>query len=230
MNRNVIITGASGNLGRATVEKFVSEGYSVIATVSPGKSLGFDVTAAVETMEVELTDEMLVEATVRKIISKYKTIDAALLLVGGFAMGDISTTDSGSLRKMYSLNFETAYFFARPVFSQMVKQSTGGRIVFIGARPALLAKDGRKMLAYGLSKSLIFKLSEYLNAEGAGKNVVSSVVVPSTIDTPANRKSMPDADFSSWVTPEAIAEVMEFITSNRAVPLRDSVYKVYGDA
>ena len=230
MTKNVIITGASGNLGKATVEKFASKGYSIIAIISPGKTLGFDVSPSIETMEADLADEKSTEALVRRVVAKYKTIDAALLLVGGFAMGNILLTDRAALLKMYSLNFETSYFVARPVFSQMVNQSTGGKIVFIGARPALQPKDGKNMLAYGLSKSLIFKLSEYLNAEGAEKNVVSSVVVPSTIDTSVNRKAMPNADFTSWITPEAIAEVLEFIVSDRAVPLRDSVYKVYGNA
>ena len=172
----------------------------------------------------------MTEAEVQKVIAKHKTIHAALLLVGGFAAGNIYTTDRASLMKMYSLNFETTYLLARPVFSQMVKQSSGGRMVFIGARPSLQAKDGKGLLAYALSKSLIFKLSEYLNAEGADKNVVTSVVVPSTLDTPLNRKAMPDADFSSWVAPESVADILEFITSDRAAPVRDGVYKVYGNS
>ena len=229
MSRNVVISGASGNLGKAAVEKFSKAGYSVIALVSPGKSLDFEA-PSVEAMEADLMDEKSSEDAVKRIISKYKTIDAALLLVGGFAMGDVFATDKASLLKMYSLNFETAYLVARPVFSQMTKQSNGGRIVFIGARPALNAKDGRAMLAYSLSKSLIFKLSEYLNAEGVDKNVVTSVVVPSTLDTPVNRKAMPKADFSSWVTAEAVAEILEFITSSKADSIRNPVYKVYGNA
>ncbi len=229
MKKNVVITGSSGNLGKAVVEKFAAKEYSIIAVVTPGKKPEFGISTSLETMEADLTDEKSAGEVIKRIVSKYETIDAAILLVGGFAMGDIEATDRSALLKMYSLNFETAYFVARPVFSRMIKQLTGGRIVFIGARPALRAKDGKDMLAYSLSKSLIFKLSEYLNAEGAKKNVVSSVVVPSTIDTPVNRKAMPNADFNSWVTPEAIAEVIEFIVSDRGVPIRDGVYKVYGN-
>ncbi len=228
MKKNILITGASGNLGKATVEKFLKEGHRVIALVSPGKSLGFDLEGDIIVEEANLADESLTTKVINKIVSENKSIDVALLLVGGYASGSVFETDGVLLKKMYSQNFETAYFAAHPVFLQMMKQPLGGRIIFIGARPALLAKDGKSSLAYALSKSLIFKLVDFLNAEGASKNVLSSVIVPSTIDTPANRAAMPAADFSSWVKPEAIAEVMAFVASEVADDLRDTVIKVYG--
>lgn len=229
MKKNVLITGGSGGLGKTVVEKFVSEGYQVIATVSPGKTLGFEI-AGVETFEANLTDENNVNTVVDSIIKKHKTIDAAVLLVGGFTMGGINETDGRALKNMFSINFDTAYYVARPVFQKMITQSTGGRIVFVGSRPALVASQGKGVLAYALSKSLLFKLAEYLNAEGAAKNVVTAVVAPSTIDTPVNRKAMPDADFDAWVKPEEIAEVMTFIASTKGSALRDPVFKVYGNA
>lgn len=225
MSRTIFITGASGNLGKATVEKFTSKGDRVIATVSPGKNLSFRVSGDLQTVEADLTDESSVNNVIQTVIAKNKTIDAAILLVGGFAMGGINETDGAALKKMFSLNFETAYFCARPLFNQMQKQN-GGRIVLIGSRPALIASAGKGVLAYALSKSLLFKLAEMLNAEGAANNVITSVVVPSTIDTPQNREAMPNADFSKWVTPEAIAEVIDFAVSNPT--LREPVLKVYG--
>ncbi len=228
--KNILITGAAGNLGQATVQKFLSESHRVIAAVTPGKENRFEVQGNLVTVEADLTDEISVNAMVNNAISRYGSIDAALLLVGGWAGGTIFNTDGKALKKMYSLNFETAYYVARPVFQQMMRQPAGGRIVFIGARPALQAKDGRTSLGYGLSKSLVFKLAEYLNEEGASKNVVSSVVVPSTIDTPPNRAAMPNADFNSWVKPEAIADVMSFLVSDHASALRDPLIKVYGNS
>ncbi|MEO7988515.1 MAG: SDR family NAD(P)-dependent oxidoreductase [Chryseolinea sp.] len=230
MKKNVLITGASGNLGKAAVEKFIAEGYKVVATVSPGKKLGFEVAGNAETFEADLTDEKNVEDVVSKIIDKHHSIDAALLLVGSFAAGGIKESDGASLKKMYALNFETAYYTARPVFLQMQKQLSGGRIILVGARPALKAEAGKNLLAYALSKSLLFKLADFLNAEGASKNVITSVIVPSTIDTPVNRQAMPSASFSDWVKPEEIAEVMAFITSANGNALRDSVFKIYGNA
>jgi NAD(P)-dependent dehydrogenase (short-subunit alcohol dehydrogenase family) len=231
MKRNVLITGASGNLGQACVQKFLDEGYHVLTTVTPGKSLGFTADhSAVKTYEADLTNEDSAENLIHRIIKEYSTIDAALLLVGGFAMGNISNTNSAALKKMLSLNFDTAYFVARPVFQQMINQSDGGKIILVGSRPALQPKDGKGALAYTLSKSLIFTLAELLNAEGAAKNVTTSVIVPSTIDTPENRKAMPHADFSSWVNPNEIAEAMAFLCSEKNHALRDTVLKLYGNA
>ena len=128
---------------------------------------------------------------------------------------------------MFTMNFDTTYFVARPVFQQMIKQGTGGRIVMVGARPALRAKDGSKSFAYGLSKSLIFKLAEFLNATGSQQNVITSVVVPSTIDTPPNRQAMPNADFSAWVKAEDIAATIAHLCSEKADTWRETVVKIY---
>jgi NAD(P)-dependent dehydrogenase (short-subunit alcohol dehydrogenase family) len=149
--------------------------------------------------------------------------------VGGYAPGSVQDTDGSALKKMYSLNFESAYFTARPAFAQMMAQGSG-KIILIGARPALTADEGKKSLPYALSKSLIFKLADFLNAEGSGNNVTTTVIVPSIIDTPANRKSMPSADFSAWVKPAEIAEAISFVVSDKNSALRETVLKMYGRA
>ncbi len=223
--KTVLITGATGNLGKACVEKFLAEGYKVLAILSPGKNLGDDL-HGVDIYEADLTNEASVEKIISAITSTHK-IEAALLLVGGFAIGNIHDTNSAGLQKMFSLNFDTAYFAVRPVFLHMMKQSAG-RIVFVGARPALNPADGKTTIAYSLSKSLIFKLAELLNAEGASNNVVSHVIVPSIIDTPANRTSMPTANFSDWVKPEEIAETIFYLGSDKGSAIRDTVVKLFG--
>jgi NAD(P)-dependent dehydrogenase (short-subunit alcohol dehydrogenase family) len=226
MKKNVLITGASGNLGKATVEKFIKEGYQVIATVSPGRSLGF-ASDGIALYEADLTDEQSVTAVIKKVITDHSSVDAALLLVGGYAPGNIQNTDGALLKKMFALNFDTAYFVARPVFDHMLTQPNGGKIIFVGSRPALVAKDAKGSLGYALAKSLVFRLAEVLNVEGSAKNVTASVIVPSTIDTEVNRKAMPDKDFSSWVKPEEIAESMAFLCSENGKPLRETVLKIY---
>lgn len=227
MKKNVLITGASGNLGSVVVEKFLADGYQVIATTTPGKGLGYEVNGSIATYEADLTDERSVNEIIKKIVSEHKTLDAAILTVGGFAMGDIQSTDGAAIQKMISLNFSTAYYVARPVFSQMITQLSG-RIILFGARPALVAPQGKNMVAYSLSKSLIFRLAELLNAEASGKNVVTSVIVPGTIDTPVNRASMPQADFSKWVTPEEVTANIQYLISGDARTLQDPVLKLYG--
>ena len=225
--KTVIITGAAGNLGKACVERFLADGYKVIATVTPGRNLGYEVKGDVETYDADLSDEKAVDQVISKIIAKHQTIDAALLLVGGYASGGINETDESTLKKMFSLNFDTAYFVVRPVFQQMMKQPSGGRIILVGARPALKPKDGKKSFAYALSKSLIFKLAEFLNAVGSEKNVNACVVVPSTIDTAPNRQAMPNADFTAWVKAEDIAATMAHVCSQESNAWRETVVKIY---
>ena len=152
-----------------------------------------------------------------------------MLTVGGFAAAKIAETKTADIMKQYKLNFETAYNVARPSFVQMMAQGSG-RIFIIGSKPGLDAKNGKGMVAYGLAKSLIFRLAELMNDEAKGHNVVTSVIVPSTIDTPQNRKAMPDAKYENWVKPEAIADVIYFHSSDAAAVVRESVIKVYGNA
>jgi short-subunit dehydrogenase len=109
-------------------------------------------------------------------------------------------------------------------------QNNYGRIVFIGSRPALKPADGRKMVSYALSKSLLFHLAEFINEDAKGKNITATVVVPSTLDTPANRKSMPNANPDNWVKTESLAEILEFVISEKGQPLREPVLKVYNNA
>jgi NAD(P)-dependent dehydrogenase (short-subunit alcohol dehydrogenase family) len=226
--KTVIITGANGNLGSAVTNKFLDSGYTVIATVrtEDGKK-ELAVHDKLQVRVVDLSDERAAADFASSAIVEYKKIDALLMLVGGFAMGAIKDTDAAALRKQFALNFETAYFVARPVFEHMMSNMYG-RLIFIGSRPALEPAAGKNVLAYALSKSLLFKLAEFLNAEGKGKNVTATVVAPATIDTPANRKDMPDADTSRWVKPEALADVLEFVVSDKGEPLREMVLKVYG--
>jgi NAD(P)-dependent dehydrogenase (short-subunit alcohol dehydrogenase family) len=229
MKKNILITGASGNLGRVAAETFATQGNHVIAMTTPGKGLGYDVAGAITTYEADLSDEKSVNETLAKIIDTHKTIDAAVLTVGGFNVGNIQTTGAELLQKMISVNFNTAYFVARPVFNQMMLQSFG-RIIFIGARPGLVASEGKNMIAYALSKSMVFKLAELLNAESVGKNVVAAVVVPGTIDTPANRQSNPQADYTNWVSPAEITANIAFLLSDDTRALRDPVVKLYSNS
>ena len=229
MKKNVIITGASGNLGRAAVERFVKDGYFVIVSILPGNPSDLDKNDNIATYPVDLSDEKTVNDFVDTVAKRHGPIDVALLLVGGFAAGGLATTDGAQIKKMIALNFETAYYCARPIFLQMTKQSGGGRIVLVGSKPALEPNTGKNVLAYSLSKSMLFTLAEILNAEGQEKNIVTSVIVPSTIDTKENRLQMPKADVSLWVKPDEIAEVLAFVTSERAHAVTNPVIRIYGN-
>lgn len=225
--RSAIVTGASGNMGQAVVKKLLQEGFHVTGTVIPNDPVKLDIGhPAFATTAANLMDENAAAEMVQRIVSSNGSIDVAVLTVGGFAMGDIAGTSSADILKQYRLNFETAYHVARPVFVQMMKQGSG-RIFLIGSRPGLDMKNSKGMVAYGLGKSLIFRLAELLNDEAAGTDVVTCVVVPSTLDTPQNRAAMPDADFSQWVLPAAIADIIYFYCSDKATVIREPVIKIY---
>jgi NADP-dependent 3-hydroxy acid dehydrogenase YdfG len=220
--KTVIVTGATGNLGQVVCKKFLDEGWLVIGTTTSK-------TSSKEMYTVDLTKEDEAGTFIQQVISKHQQIDAAVLTVGGFAAGKIADTDMQAIMQMFTLNFQTAYHIARLVFMQMMKQGYG-RIFLTGARPGIDMKNSKGLTAYGLSKSLIFRLAELMNEEAKGQDVVTSVIAPSTIDTPENRKSMPDADTSKWVKPSDIADIIYFYCTQPAGVLREPVIKVYNKA
>jgi len=228
--KNILITGAAGNLGTAVLQKFLTSGYRVIAVVqNQAQRESVQQAAGLEVHVVNLADEHETASFINEIIQQHHRIDGALMLVGGFTAGNIEVASGDDLRSQYSLNFETAYFTARPLFTHMMS-SGYGRLIFVGARPALDASAGKGLMAYALSKSLVFKLAELLNAEAKGKNVTATVFVPSTIDTPVNRSSMPEANPDNWVKASQIADLMEMTCSDVGAPLREAVVKVYNNA
>lgn len=230
MQKIAVVTGAYGNLGQAVVKKFISESYHVEGTIMPGEAIpaGFP-ESGFTGHTIDLTHEEEVQNWVNGLIEKKGGIDAAVLAVGGFAMGTIADTSLADIQKQYKLNFETTYNVARPVFMHMMKQNEG-RIFIIGARPGLQASFSNGMVAYGLAKSLVIRLAELMNQEAKGKNVVTSVVIPSTIDTPQNRKSMPDANFDDWVKPADIANTIFFHCTAAAASIREPLIRIYGNS
>jgi NADP-dependent 3-hydroxy acid dehydrogenase YdfG len=228
--KTVLITGASGNLGSVATPFFLSKGYRVIAVVSREESKAhLTAHSNLDIVVVDLSNSTETAKFVNSTIEKYKKIDGALLLAGGFAAGDINSSTIDQIHDQITLNFETAYNVTRPLFKHMIDQNYG-RVVLIGSKPAIQAVAGKNMIAYGLSKSLLFKLAEYLNSAAKGKNVTVTVAVPSTLDTKENRKSMPDAEYSEWVKPENFVEIVEFIMSEKGASFRETVLKIYNNA
>lgn len=226
MKKTIIITGAGGNLGQAVAKKFLDESYTVIGTVHNKSTSSESSTRSFEEVTIDLLNEESCQKFVQDVIEEQGKIDVAVLTAGGFAMGNVESTSTKEIYKQYQLNFETTYNIARFIFIQMLQQNNG-RIFLIGSRQGLEASKGKGAIAYTLSKSLIFRLAEIFNAEAKGKNVVTTVIVPSTIDTPQNRKSMPDADFSSWVKPSDIADTIFFYSGETANAIKEPVIKIF---
>ncbi len=228
--KTALITGAAGNLGRAVTERFISGGYFVSGTVIPGDHSNLDFSAdQFEKTSLDLMDEKAAGKLVMDLAERKGKIDSAILTVGGFAMGSVKDTSARDIMGQYQLNFETTYNVARPLFTKMMEQGHG-RIFMMGSKPGLSTANGKGMVAYSLAKSLLFRLAELMNNESRHLDVVTTVVVPSTIDTPQNRKAMPDGNFDNWVTPQAIAEILFWHCSAEASVLREPVLKVYNKA
>jgi len=224
---SIIVTGANGNLGLAVVGRLLLDGYSVVT--SSGKE-GAGLLPNHEKLvdyQVDLLNEKEAEHFVGNAIQDHSDIRAAVLLVGGFAMGKLTETSEENLNKMIGLNFMTAFNIVKPLLKHFLEHQQGGQFILIGSRPGLNAEAGKDFFAYSMSKAMIFKLAEFINAEGKEKNVTATVIVPSTIDTDANRKAMPGGDFSKWVPPANIADTIAFALSETGQMLKEPVIKIY---
>ena len=226
--QSVLLSGGSGALGASVLRRLQRAEFAIHAPASSPKSIAELMQAGASATQVDLTDE----AAVKRYVSTLPAtgdLRAAVLLAGGFAMGSLTETSSADLRKMLAINFETAFHLVRellPVF----ERRGGGQFVLVGARPALNADAGAHMAAYALSKGLVHQLAELINAHGHGKRIDATLIVPSVIDTPANRAAMPDADPGKWVSPDAIAETIAFVLSDAGRQMRGSVLKLYNES
>jgi NAD(P)-dependent dehydrogenase (short-subunit alcohol dehydrogenase family) len=229
MSDTLIITGAAGHLGQAVTQTMLDEGHTVEAVLGPADDPGFLKHERLHSQEVNLFDEEQARSYVKSMQKKYEHIAAGLLLVGGFAAGNLRQTDKAAVEDMFRLNFYTAYHMVSPLF-QLFRAQGGGRFVLVGTRPALVPNQGKNLVAYSLSKGLIFQLAELINAEGKKENIVASVVMPSTLDTPVNRQAMPDAYPSDWVPPGQVAEAIRFLLSDTGAMLRQPILKIYNNA
>jgi NAD(P)-dependent dehydrogenase (short-subunit alcohol dehydrogenase family) len=229
MKKQIIISGATGNLGKAVVKKLTHLGYGLhINLRSSGKYIDFD-PEFVSTYPADLENAAEAEQFVEKAIAKAGRIDAGVFLAGGFMPGKLATTTSHDIEQMISINFSTAFNLIKPLKSHF-EANGGGQFIFIGARPALVPAQGATSFAYTLSKALLFQMADMINAEGKESNISASVVVPSIIDTPDNRNAMPDADFSKWISTEDIAEGIAFVLSDTGSKMKETVLKLYHKA
>lgn len=225
MPKNILITGAAGNLGTAVTSLLIKEGYQVTGTVEPGHS---HPDSGAVFYECDLTSESATSGLFNRIQQEYASLDAAVLLVGGFGMNSIENASSQDMMQMFTLNYMTAFHASKEAYSWM-KQHGGGKLIFIGGKPAVEG-GAAALLPYAVSKSAVIKLAEIINESGTKDNIQASVIIPSVIDTPQNRKSMPDADFDNWVKAEQIAETIGVLISEKSRTWRKTVLKLYNNS
>jgi 3-oxoacyl-[acyl-carrier protein] reductase len=219
----IVVTGASGALGKVVAISALARGARV-AGVDHAAS---QVTATANRIElggIDLTDAAQARTAIDAAASHFGRLDALINIAGGFAFEAIAEGDSKTWQRMYALNVLTALNASRSAIPHLVA-SGAGRIVNVGAMAALQAGSG--MGAYAASKAGVHRLTEALAAEWKGKITVNAVL-PSTIDTAANRASMPNADFGKWVTPEELANVILFLASDAASAVTGALLPVSG--
>lgn len=212
MARSVIVTGGFGALGQVVAKAFADQGDKV-ARVDFAPSPASGLSGALDIGGVDLTDQAATQAALDKVAAAHGGIDVLVNIAGGFTWETLEDGSIDSWARMQTMNLMTAVTITKLALPELVK-GTESRIVNIGAGAAV--KAGMGMGAYAASKSGVHRLTEALAEELAGKSVTVNAVLPSIIDTPTNRKDMPDADFSEWVQPAAIADAILFLASPAA--------------
>ena len=220
--RTLVVTGGHGTLGKAVVEAALADGLNVALIDHATGEAAPD--RALEIGGVDLTDAGAAEAAMARVVERFGGIDALLNIAGGFVW---QTTDDAAPAwdRMFALNLTTALNASRAALPHL-KASVEGRIVNVGANGALKAAAG--MGAYGASKSAVHRLTEALAEELKDTSVTVNAVLPSILDTPQNRKDMPDADPAKWVRPSDLAGVMLFLASPASRAITGALIPVTG--
>jgi NAD(P)-dependent dehydrogenase (short-subunit alcohol dehydrogenase family) len=219
----IVVTGSLGALGKVVAQAALARGARV-AGVDHAQVQTPATANRIELGGVDLSDAAQAKTAIDAAASHFGRLDALINIAGGFAFETVAEGESKTWQRMYALNVATALNASRAALSHLASAGAG-RIVNIGAMGALQAGAG--MGAYAASKAGVHRLTEALAAEWKGKITVNAVL-PSIIDTAANRASMPNADFAKWVTPQELAEVILFLASDAASAVTGALIPVNG--
>lgn len=225
----VVLTGAAGHLGRAAARHFAGRGASLVLIDVDGARLQQahgDARARLMFAPADLRDAAQAAAAVQAALHRFGGIDVLVNLAGGFRMGEaVHETSDYTWNLMFDLNTRTLLNMCRAVVPAM--QAVGrGRIVNVGAYGAL--RGGALTGAYGAAKSSVIRLTESMSAELREHGIGVNCVLPTIIDSPDNRAAMPDADPARWVAPDALADVIGFLSSDAARAMHGAAVPVTG--
>jgi NAD(P)-dependent dehydrogenase (short-subunit alcohol dehydrogenase family) len=234
---NVVVTGGTGALGTAVVGALRAAGAVCHVTNMVAAELenyphrndpGVHITRG-----LDLADE----AAVRRFYASLPPLWGSIHLAGGFAMSPVAETSAVAFADQFQMNALSSFLCSAAAIRAIRSRNEpgpggakGGRIVNVAARPGLEPRLGSGMVAYATAKAAVAAMTEALAQETSGEEIWINAVAPSVLDTPANRKAMPDADHSTWVAPSAVAELITFLASPDNKVTRGAVIPVYGGA
>ena len=225
-DKQVVVTGGTGALGTALVSKLLAAGATcVVPYVHEAEAQRFPHRSDTKVKLVAVSD-LSDEAQVAKVYSEAKPW-ASIHIAGGFAAGKVAETDKAALMAQIDSNLVSCFLCCRAAVNAMLA-SGGGRIVNVAARPALEWRSGAGMSAYTVAKTGVAALTVALAEEVAKDGILVNAVAPSIMDTGANRKAMPKADFSAWPKVEDVAATIAFLASPENSVTRGAIVSVYG--
>jgi NAD(P)-dependent dehydrogenase (short-subunit alcohol dehydrogenase family) len=221
----VLVTGANGGLGAYVTQAFLDAGATVVGSSRKIQQSDFK-SPNFTAMPAEISTAENAKGLVAQAVARFGRIDVLAHTVGAFAGGQsIAETDDATFKKMFDLNFNGALYLLRAALPA-IRKAGKGRIIAIGSRAAV--DPGPGVGAYSASKAALVSLIRTVAAENKDAGVTANVILPGTIDTPANRKAIPNADISKWVQPANIASLIVWLASDAGADVNGSVIPVYG--
>jgi NAD(P)-dependent dehydrogenase (short-subunit alcohol dehydrogenase family) len=221
----VLVTGANGGLGRYVVQAFLDAGATVIGTSRKIRQADFkepNFTA----LPAEISTGEGAKVLVDQVVARCGKLDVLAHTVGGFGGGQlIAETDDATFQRMLDLNLNSVFYILRAAIPAL-RQGGNGRLIAIGSRAAL--EPGPGVGAYSASKAAMVSLIKTAALENKDAGLTANVILPGTMDTPANRKAMPTADVSKWVNPATVASLITWLASDSGKDMSGTAIPVYG--
>jgi len=221
----VLVTGANGGLGTAVVQAFLDVGAKVVGTSRKIQQSEFG-SPNFTAIPGEVSNSEGCKALVDKVVASFGRIDVLAHTVGGFAGGkSLAETDDATFQRMMALNLNATFYLLRAAIP-VLRKAENGRIIAIGSKAAV--DPGANVGSYSASKAAMVSLIRTVALENADAGVTANVILPGTMDTPTNRKDMPNSDFSKWVQPTSVASLMVCLASEEARDVNGALIPVYG--
>jgi NAD(P)-dependent dehydrogenase (short-subunit alcohol dehydrogenase family) len=223
--KTALVTGANGGLGTHVTKALLDAGFTVVGLSPRIQQSDFDHPSFIA-LPTALTSLDTAKKAVASVVARCGKIDVLAHLVGGFTGGQtVAETDDATWQRMFDANLNSAFHILRAVIPEM-RKAGGGRIIAIGSRQA--EEPAPTIGAYSASKAALVSLMKTIALENKDAAITANVILPGTMDTPANRKDMPGADVSQWVQPASVASLIVWLAGDAGKDVTGAAIPVYG--